>query len=76
MNQNIVLMKINSALNVLRVVQGVTPKLSARAQREMPLGSVRDAIRGLEIAKAELTGAAWPEAPVGDGPDMSEFIEA
>lgn len=59
MNENVVLMKINAALNVLRGVQGIGP-LPAKYQRQMPLNSIQEAIRGLEIAKAEINGEPWP----------------
>jgi hypothetical protein len=73
MNTNATLLQINGALNVLRRCHAVAGTLPKKYEREMPSSSIAAAIRGLEIAKAELTGQPWPEAaPVAD---MSEYID-
>lgn len=62
MNTSVVALKIKAALNVLARVEAIAPTLTKKQQREMPLASIAAAIRGLEIAMAELAGEAWPIA--------------
>lgn len=78
MNTTTVLLQINGAINVLRRAAAVAKTLPQKYAREFPTSSVTAAIRGLEIAKAEINGEPWPVAPVavvnGDF-DPSDFID-
>lgn len=74
MNSHIPVMKINEALNVLRIVESLAAKLPQRLQRELPLASVVAVIHGLEMAKAHLKGEAMPQLPVTETTPEDEFL--
>lgn len=64
MNKNTVLLQINSAINLLSALQQGIADLPERQQRKLPGGnSIGSVLHGLEIAKAEINGEEWPEAP-------------
>lgn len=74
MNQDMVVSKIKGVISILRVIEGVTAKLPAKWQREMPFA--KHAIRDLEIIKAEILGEPWPEVPAVEVPEwVRDMVE-
>lgn len=77
MNNNTVLLQINSAINLLKGLKSGIAELPQRQQRKIPGSSyIADVIRRLEIAKAEINGEPWPTAPVTEiDPALAELID-
>lgn len=63
MNNNSVLLQINSTISYLRTLKASIGELPERTQRKIAgAAHIDQAIRGLEAAKAEMAGEALPVA--------------
>lgn len=78
MNEHVAISKIKSAINVLTVARNDFDKLPEKKRRTMVGNSSFDAaIRGLEIALAEINGEPWPAAPIKEvDPSIDEVLDA
>lgn len=75
MHTNTLLLHINAALNTLRRVEAVAATLPKKHALEFPWSSCKAAIRGLETAKASITGEAMPVAATVDYSDLDGIID-
>lgn len=75
MNTDLVLLQINSAISVFERMAASIEKLPEYRKIDGAIW-IYDAIRRLEVAKAEVQGQPLPTPPVADVPADFDFIAA